>query len=75
MIEYSVDDSRMLPMKSSAAAALPTMVLSKSWVDMMGCAIFQCTSRNRTSRSMSGTPLYLMDTALYEPLEGNRATL
>ena len=32
MMEYSVEDSRMLPMKSSACSALLTIRLSKSFV-------------------------------------------
>ena len=34
MTEYSVDDSRMFPMNSSACSAVLTMVLSNSLVAM-----------------------------------------
>ena len=44
--EYSVDDSRMLPMKSSASSAVLTIVLSNSFVAMSTRAYGSCTLRS-----------------------------
>ena len=54
--EYSVEDSRMLPMKSTASCALPTIALSKSLVLRRSCLK---RSSLETSLEMSRKPIAL----------------